>query len=281
MYKSIPRTISKIERILNACEAALEAGADVNTRTDDGDTILHAAIVEGIPNHIQMVERLIAKRADVNSFENAKKAKAEQDARVKAEQDARVKAEQDARVKAEQDARVKAEQETLAKAEQEARVKAEQDARVKAEKEKSATVVNYDAIKDLKLAIKFPYAHHALDAFEAALKAGADVNTLTDDGKTVLYAAIIGDAQNHHRMIEQLIAKDADVNVPNKNGLTPLAGAVLKQNKHVVKMLIKARANVNAVIDGETLLSFAQGCTTPEIEQLLIARGAQLKRELI
>ena len=241
MYKSIPRTISKIERILNACEAALEAGADVNTRTDDGDTILHAAIVEGIPNHIQMVERLIAKRADVNSFENAKKAKAEQDARVKAEQ----------------------------------------DARVKAEKEKSATVVNYDAIKDLKWAIKFPYAHHALDAFEAALKAGADVNTLTDDGKTVLYAAIIGDAQNHHRMIEQLIAKDADVNVPNKNGLTPLAGAVLKQNKHVVKMLIKARANVNAVIDGETLLSFAQGCTTPEIEQLLIARGAQLKRELI
>ena len=61
-----------------------------------------------------------------------------------------------------------------------------------------------------------------LEAVEAALKLGADINAVDDNGETVMHAASY---KNLPRVVEYLAANGADINVwntENRYGWTPL-----------------------------------------------------------
>ncbi len=75
---------------------------------------------------------------EISAEEEAKKAKAEEEARIQAEEEAKAKAEEEARVQAEEEAKAKAEEEARVQAEEEAKAKAEEEARVQAEEEEKA-----------------------------------------------------------------------------------------------------------------------------------------------
>ncbi len=82
--------------------------------------------------------------------------------------------------------------------------------------------------------------------------------------------------ENNIQMVNDLIAKGADVNAKSHYGLTDLYVAIWNGNTEVVKILIKKGADVNEKSDnGETALSIAQSKNHSEIIQLLMQAGAK------
>lgn len=100
------------------------------------------------------------------------------------------------------------------------------------------------------------------------INAGADVHTVSNDGRTpLLYAANYG----CEAIAQLLITADADVNVAWIVGYTPLREAIAANCEGLVKTLINAGADVNVVDgDGETFLETAISCGHDAIVQLLL-----------
>ena len=93
-------------------------------------------------------------------------------------------------------------------------------------------------------------------ALRALIEAGEDViNTTRDNGATALYIA----AQNRHEaVVLALIEAGADANTAKEGGVTPLYFAAQKGYEAVVQALIEAGADVNKVTDeGATPLSIS------------------------
>lgn len=109
-------------------------------------------------------------------------------------------------------------------------------------------------------------------AVEAFINNGYDINTIDDDGYTLLFYAIKNDRT--HTVVTYLLDHGANPNLNSQN-ISPLMYAVAYQNHVVVQELIDHKADVNYVsTDKQTALLFAiKGRDTKAI-QLLITQGA-------
>lgn len=97
-----------------------------------------------------------------------------------------------------------------------------------------------------------------------------------DIGLPVLFKAII---KKDSKKVADLIAKGVDVNQKNEYGYTPLMWAVIYPNNEIIKQLLNAKADANAVISfGKTEVSVLQLAIRnnhPEIAELLKQAGAE------
>jgi ankyrin repeat protein len=110
---------------------------------------------------------------------------------------------------------------------------------------------------------------------EQLLKAGAKVNAANQFGSTPMSeAAVAGDV----KVIESLLKAGADPESPNADGQTALMVLARTENVEAAKVLIKHKANVNAVEQwrGQTALMWAAGQSQPEMVKLLLKHGAKV-----
>jgi len=113
-----------------------------------------------------------------------------------------------------------------------------------------------------------------------AIEKGADVNAKDKDSMTALIWAAI---KNSIEVAKLLIEKGADVNAKMEHDATALMGAAGSNSLEVAKLLIEKGADVNAKIDisdvvdgGLTVLMIAVGSDSLEIAKLLIEKGANV-----
>ena len=88
---------------------------------------------------------------------------------------------------------------------------------------------------------------------------------------------------NDVKTVMKAIEKGADVNAKDKDSMTALIWAAIKNSIEVAKLLIEKGADVNAKIDisdvvdgGLTVLMIAVGSDSLEIAKLLIEKGANV-----
>ena len=80
------------------------------------------------------------------------------------------------------------------------------------------------------------------EVVQLLLKSGADVNAVSNDGSTPIFAAMHNDS-DPIVVLKLLIKAGADVNHVNKYGMTPLKLATGPNgNKEIAQLLIKAGA---------------------------------------
>jgi uncharacterized protein len=111
------------------------------------------------------------------------------------------------------------------------------------------------------------------EAVLAAITSPAvDVNAAEPDGSTPLLWATY---KVDHDMVRALLKAGAKANVTNHYGSSPLAEAVKLGDVELVHLLLDARADPNSPNDdGETALMMASSIGSLPIAQLLIGRGA-------
>ena len=104
------------------------------------------------------------------------------------------------------------------------------------------------------------------------LAKGADVNAPQVDGMTALHWAVNNDDAE---MAGQLVRSRANVNATNRYGVPPLSTACTNGNAALVRLLLDAGANANASLPGgETVLMTAARVGSLEAVKALLARGA-------
>jgi hypothetical protein len=122
---------------------------------------------------------------------------------------------------------------------------------------KSAATLNYAAMNRDRYANEMIlYAQHGTyAAIEPLLAKGADANTDDSQGITVLmYAAVFGNIE----IAKLLLKNGADVNAIDKEGVTSLMWAALYGRIEIAKLLIEKGADVNAKdYAGTTVLRYA------------------------
>lgn len=102
---------------------------------------------------------------------------------------------------------------------------------------------------------------------------GTDLNVMDKDGSTALTSA----ASFYPKITKALIDAKADVNLPTKNGLTPLYCACRWGNVESVKMLIDAGADVNKETQMGTALLGSFNYSSAPIVKMLLDAGAKFK----
>ncbi|XP_067686562.1 uncharacterized protein [Haliotis asinina] len=106
------------------------------------------------------------------------------------------------------------------------------------------------------------------------LKAEADVNVQNEAGDTPLHKAATGMSEES---VHVLLGAGAVVNVQNKEGNTPLHSAVAAEKKDCVNMLLNAGADVNVqTIEGNTPLHLAVICLSKDCVNQLLENGAHV-----
>ena len=119
-----------------------------------------------------------------------------------------------------------------------------------------------------------------IEVVKQHLAAGADVNNKGLFGGTPLILA------ESREIIELLIVAGADVNYSPENGITPLARAVIREDKESAELLITSGADVNSKDrQGYTPLDTANDIATSkaalkEITDLLRKHGGKTRKEL-
>lgn len=107
---------------------------------------------------------------------------------------------------------------------------------------------------------------------EKCLKAGIDVNSINNDGETLLHIAI---KKNQNNIVNLLLDSNASINACDNNGKTPLHLAI-EYNPYYVEVLINHGADVNSIDrDGQAPLHLALKYY-PSHVALLINKGANV-----
>ena len=107
---------------------------------------------------------------------------------------------------------------------------------------------------------------------ERLIKEGADINLPNKDGATPLYIASFN---GHSEAIKALIAGRADVNKATNDGWTPLCIAAHKGHSEAIELLIESGANVDLPNkDGATPLLVASQNGHSKTIEALIKKGA-------
>jgi len=132
-----------------------------------------------------------------------------------------------------------------------------------------ATVPVSTADRELLIAVSQGQVAYA----EKLLKAGANVNTAHPPLQlTPLLAA----SELSFDMVKLLVARGAEVNVHDRDGLTPLMRAITLRDLRMATLLVDAGARINATDQrGHTALTHAVLRSDADILKLLIARGAE------
>ena len=114
---------------------------------------------------------------------------------------------------------------------------------------------------------------------EQLLAKGADVGAKNAGGETILNQAVFN---SHKEMVELLIEKGANVNEKYDSGETPLHLAVHLDDLEIAEVLIKKGANVNAKTPSEFLAEtpLDRATITSEIVRLLRKHGGKTAMEL-
>jgi cytohesin len=118
-----------------------------------------------------------------------------------------------------------------------------------------------------------------IEAVKQHLAAGTDVNSKDEDVELTPLQMAAGEGQKE--IAELLIAKGADVNAMTADGLTALFAAILGPNKEIVELLIAKGADVNARgFLGMTPLNMAADEGQKETADLLRKHGGKTGEEL-
>jgi ankyrin repeat protein len=95
-------------------------------------------------------------------------------------------------------------------------------------------------------------------------------------------ALLVATSQDDKWSTIELILRNADINITNKDGLTPLRIAIQNNNLTLLKKLLDNSANVNFKSHaGDTPLKDAVSSNNLEIIDLLLLSGAIIEDELI
>ena len=131
-------------------------------------------------------------------------------------------------------------------------------------------VIDPDSVTPLMLAVHSGDQGKVFDL----LRAGADVNSRDQSGRTILIEAISG---GESRLAIRLLAARADPNLKDRFGYTALMLAAHRGQADVVKVLLRRGAAVNAKSEGGyTALFEAMGVKRTDIVRILVAAGADV-----
>lgn len=92
--------------------------------------------------------------------------------------------------------------------------------------------------------------------------------------KTLSEAIILG----YRDQIKKILSKDADINITDDNGRTPVYYAVMKGDRETLELLLKKNANVNMAGKSYTPLFLSLMNKDNEILQMLIEAGADVNK---
>ncbi|MCD4731646.1 MAG: ankyrin repeat domain-containing protein [Bacteroidales bacterium] len=114
-----------------------------------------------------------------------------------------------------------------------------------------------------------------LDTIKILLKRGAHINAIDKYGQTPLFLSMSGEKQMP--TVKLLIAKEADLNIPNHKGLSLLHRAVFYNNIELIERLCSKGGNINAQDkDKSTPMFTAIRHNRPKIVSLLLSKGASI-----
>lgn len=117
-----------------------------------------------------------------------------------------------------------------------------------------------------------------LAVLKLLLKAGADINAINLSGDTFLHHIIKGKYITD--LVKEAISSGADINIKNDCGDTPLHCAVSHRNKNSVVALIQNNSNINQInLNLETPLHIAGYYSNIGIMRILLKAGADLYAE--
>jgi ankyrin repeat protein len=132
-----------------------------------------------------------------------------------------------------------------------------------------ATVPVNTADRELLIAVSRGQVAHA----DTLLKAGASVNT---PHPPLQLTPLLAASELSFDMVKLLVARGAEVNVHDRDGMTPLMKAIVLRDLRMVRLLVNAGAQINATDQrGHTALTHAVLRCDADILKFLIARGAE------
>ena len=88
-----------------------------------------------------------------------------------------------------------------------------------------------------------------MGVMEFMISEGANVNVLDDEGRTLMHYAVMGwkeewkDDKQRAEFVRGLASASADLNAPDKNGITPLQAAMFTGKERMVEILLDLGAD--------------------------------------
>ncbi|XP_043469266.1 ankyrin-1-like [Leptopilina heterotoma] len=111
------------------------------------------------------------------------------------------------------------------------------------------------------------------------LNKGADINAMQDDLKTPLH---IASGEANTEIIKILLEHGADIDSTMRGGITPLHVSVLRSNREITRILLNKGADVNAKqVNSRTALHIATEVGNEEILKLLLEYGANINSKMM
>jgi ankyrin repeat protein len=130
---------------------------------------------------------------------------------------------------------------------------------------------------DGRTALVYASARGYAGVVNALLRAGADAKTKNNNGETALMYAVSDERDDHAEVVNALLTAGADANAKDKNGDTSLMMTSHKGHAKVVKALLDAGADVNAKNNNdETALMWAVWGDHAEVAEALLTAGADV-----
>jgi len=108
----------------------------------------------------------------------------------------------------------------------------------------NANVLAQDTLNNTPLHYAARAGHH--EVVKMVLERGENVDSVNKLGMTPLSLAIAEPCRNRlERIVSLLLSANADVNIPNKDGNTPLHHAAMNQNLKILKLLLHGGGNLH------------------------------------